>query len=93
MEDAQEISAEDLAAVFGGVAALHQCGGDLGQIGGGVDALRQLAADAVEVRAEADVIDSGDFGDVVDVVDRAAESGGRGMRSAYWRCSFSNSSA
>jgi hypothetical protein len=47
--------------------------GDFGQVGGGVEAFGELAADAVEVGAEADVVDAGDFGDVVDVVDEHGE--------------------
>jgi hypothetical protein len=40
-EDTQEIAAENLLEVFGGVAAGQQGGGDLWQVGGGVDALGQ----------------------------------------------------
>ena len=48
-EDAQQVAAENLAAVFGGVAPCHQGFRDLWQIGGGVDTLWRLAGDAVEV--------------------------------------------
>ena len=43
VKDAEKIAAENLAAVFGGVAALHQCCGDFGQVGGRVHALGKLA--------------------------------------------------
>ncbi len=72
-EDSEEIAAEDFAAVFGGVAAGHEGCGDFGEVGGGVEALRQLAAYAVEVRAEAYVVDTGYLGDVIDVVDEDRE--------------------
>jgi hypothetical protein len=62
------------------VAAIEQSLCDLGQIGGGVHALRRRAAYAVEVRAQAHVIDSGDFGDVVDVVDQRLERRTRNFR-------------
>ena len=67
-EDAEEVAAEDFAAILSGVAASHEGGGDFGQVGGGVESLGELAADAVEVGAQTDVINAGDFGDVVNVV-------------------------
>ena len=72
-EDTEQVAAENLAAVFGGVAALHQGCRNLGQVGRRIEALGQLPADAIEVRTEADVIDACDFRDVVDVVDEHGE--------------------
>ncbi len=43
----------------GGVAAGGEGGGDFGQVGGGVDAFGE-GGDAVEVGADADVVDAGD---------------------------------
>ena len=65
-EDAEEIAAEELAHVFGGVASRHEGGGDFGQVGGGVDAFG-WDGDAVEVGADADVVDAGDSDDVIEV--------------------------
>ena len=70
---AQQVSAQNLPDVVCGVASVQQGLGDLRQVGGGVDPCRGRAADAVEVRTQADVIDSCDFGDVIDVVDEGLE--------------------
>ena len=49
VKDAKKIAAENLTAVFCGVAALHQCRGDFRKVGGRVHALGQLAVHAIEV--------------------------------------------
>ena len=54
--------------VFGGVAARHECDRDFGKVCGRVDACG-WDGDAVEVGADADVIDACDFDDVVEVID------------------------
>ncbi len=72
-EDAEKIAAEDFAAVFGGVTTGHESRGDFGKVGGGIEPLRQLTAYAVEVRAQAYVVNAGYLGDVVDVVDEDRE--------------------
>jgi hypothetical protein len=72
-EDAEQVAAENLADIVGAVAAIEQGLCDFGQVGGGVDAGGSGSADAVEIRAEADVIDAGNFGDVVDVIDQRTE--------------------
>ena len=67
-EDAEEIAAEEFLHVFGGVASGHERGGDFGEIGGGVDAFG-WDGDAVEVGADADVVDAGDLDDVIEMID------------------------
>ena len=79
-EDAQQIAAENFLDVVGAVSAIEQGLRDLRQIGGGVHALRRGAADAIEVRAQAHVIHSGDFGDVIDVIDQRLERRTRNFR-------------
>ena len=71
-EDAQQVAAEELLHVLGGVASGHECGGDLGQVGGGADSVG-WDGDAVEVGADADVVDAGDSDDMVEVVDEGVE--------------------
>lgn len=73
-EDAEEVASEEFLHVFGGVASGHERGGDLGEVGGGVDAFG-WDGDSVEVGADAYVVDSGDFDDVVEVVDERVEGG------------------
>ena len=82
-EEAEEIGAEEFVEVGGGVAAGEQGGGDFGQVGGGVDALGE-GAYAVEVGADADVVDACDADDVVEVGDERCKRG-RGMRAANSR--------
>ena len=60
--------------VVGGVAASHEGCGDFGKVGGRVDACG-WDGDAIEVSADADVVDAGDFDDVVEVVDEGVEGG------------------
>src|SRR5271165_4175855 len=57
-EDAQQVAAEDSMDVFRAVTAVEQRLRDFRQVGGGIDALGSRAADAVEIGAEADVIDA-----------------------------------
>src|ERR1035437_1276118 len=71
-EDAHQVSAQNLPHVVRRVATNQQRGGDLGQVRGRVDALGQRG-DAVEVGADADVIDTRDPEDVVEVVDQRLE--------------------
>lgn len=71
-EVAQEVDAEDFAAVFVRVAAAHELRGDFRQVGSGVDPFGQRG-NAVKVRAEADVLDAGNSDDVLDVIDEIAE--------------------
>ena len=66
-EVAEEVAAEEFFHVLGGVASGHEGGGDFGEIGGGVDAFG-WDRDAVEVGAYADVVDAGDFNDVIEMI-------------------------
>ncbi len=70
--------------VFGGVAASVQGFGDLWEVGGGVDAGGE-GGDAVEVGADAYVVDAGGAGYVVDVIDEGVLAAGRGRRAAKAR--------
>ena len=54
--------------VGGAVAAIEQRLRDLGKVGGRIYSLGSRAAHAIEVRAQPDVVDSGNFCDVIDVV-------------------------
>ena len=67
-EDAEEIAAEELSHVLGGVASGHECSGDFREIGGRVDAFG-WDGDAIEVGADADVVDTGCLDDVVEMID------------------------
>ena len=80
LEDAQQVPAENFLDIVRAVSAIEQGLRDLRQVGGGVHALRRGAADAVEVRAQANMIHSGDFGDVIDVVDQRLERRTRNFR-------------
>jgi len=53
-----QIAAQNLPAILGRVAALHQRRPDLGKVCRRIDSLRQLPKDAIEVRSEPDVIDA-----------------------------------
>src|SRR5206468_9622051 len=66
-EDTEEVLAEDLQDLVVLVATLHELEGDLRQA---LDAAETVGdrVDAVEVGAEADVIDPRDLHDVIDVV-------------------------
>src|SRR5215207_24747 len=66
-EGPQDVAAEDLADVGIGVAAPQQLVGEAGEARDVLEA-DWPGGDAVEVGADADVVDAGDLGDVVDVV-------------------------
>ncbi len=67
--DPQKVSTENLVNLLTVVAPLKQFRGDLRQIGDRIDAFGQRGH-AVEVGAEAHMVDARDFGDVVDMVDQ-----------------------
>jgi len=73
-KDSQQVAAEELAHVFGGIAACHEGGGDFREVGCGVD-LRGCCGDAIEVGAYADVLDAGDLDGVVEVIYERVEAG------------------
>src|SRR5690606_17429980 len=70
---AEEVSAPDFGDVFFGITAFEKSAGDVGEFAGVVAAPDSAAA--VEIRADADVVDSDDFHDVVDVVHDVVEGG------------------
>src|ERR1051325_3034147 len=72
LEHAHEVPAEDLLHIAIGQAALQQPGGDARQRRGGLQSFRERW-DAVEVAADADVVDAGDLHRVDDVVDGVLE--------------------
>ncbi len=72
-ENAEDITAQNLADIVGAVTAIEEGLRDFWQVGGGVDAFGGRAAYAVKIRAQPDVIDAGDLGDMVDVVDQRAQ--------------------
>ena len=74
--DAEEVAAVDLLDVRGGVALFEQGAGEGGELVVGVE-LRRDAADAIEVGADADVVDAADLDGVVDLGDDIGEGGGR----------------
>ena len=73
--DAEQIAAPDLLDVGFAVAALDEFAGDVAAFGGVVPASN--AAAAVEVGADADVVDAGDLDDVLDVIYVVADVGRR----------------
>src|SRR5947207_5156428 len=76
LKDAKEIRAEDLLDLALVHAAIEEPGGERRQRCGGLQAARQRR-DAVEVGADADVIDARDAGGVHDVIDGIFELRGR----------------
>ena len=68
-EHAQKVLSQNLANVTFTIAALQQLVGDVRQHGHVLCALRHIVG-AIKVRANPDVIDAGDFGDVIDVIDQ-----------------------
>jgi len=73
--DAEEVAAVDLLDVVGGVALFEQRAGEGGELVVGAK-VGGDAADAVEVGADADVIDAADADGVVDLGDDVGEGGG-----------------
>ena len=67
VEEAEGVFAEDFADVGIGVALLEEGFGDLGEMGGVFHA--EWHGGAIEVGAEADMIDAGDFYGVINVLD------------------------
>src|SRR5205823_13783406 len=76
LKDAEEIRAEDLLDLVLVHSAIEEPRGDGGEGGGGLQAARQRRH-AVEVGADADVIDAGDVDGVHDVIDGVVELRGR----------------
>src|SRR3954467_1192968 len=83
-KNAQQVAPEDLLDVFSLVTAVEQRLRDLRQVGSGIDLLRQHR-DAIEVGAEAHVLDAGDLGDVVDMVDQRLERRPGNLRGVFSR--------
>ena len=77
---AQQVAAEDLADVGFAVAALAQACADVAGLRG-IHPAGDAAA-TIEIRGDAHVVDAGDPGDVVDVVEVFVESGER-MRGRF----------
>src|SRR6187399_1886405 len=75
-EHAEHVLAEDLADVGVAVPALEELGGQQRVRRHVVEILDRLG-DAVEVAADADVLDPGDLLDVIDVVGDVSNRGGR----------------
>ena len=73
--DAEEVAAVDLFDVVGGVAFFEQGAGEGGELVVGFESLGD-AAYAVEVGADADVVDAADLDGVVDLGDYVVEGGG-----------------
>ena len=74
--DAEEVAAVDFLDVVGGVAGLEEGAGEGGELVVGVEA-GGYAGDAVEVGADADVVDAADLHGVVDLGEDVLEGGGR----------------
>src|ERR1700683_3312740 len=68
-EDSQNITAKNLFDIFGAVSAIEKSLRNLWQVGSGILPLGRGSAHPVEVGTQADVIDTGNFSDVVNVVD------------------------
>src|SRR5690554_2824376 len=68
-----QVAAEDLADVLVRMPACLQAGDEVGEVGDGAQALGQLAVDAVEIRADADVVDADQLHRVVDLVEHVAD--------------------
>ena len=66
-EEAEGVFAEDFADVGIGIAFLEEGLGDLGEMGGVFHAEGHHGA--IEIGAEADMIDAGDFYGMIDVLD------------------------
>src|ERR1700753_1589236 len=71
-KDAQEVAAEELFHVLGGIASRHQCSSDFRQIGSGVNAFGGNG-NTIEVGTDANVVDAGDFDDVIEVGNKRIE--------------------
>src|SRR6266568_457660 len=67
-ENAHEVLAHDLADVSFAVTAVFELFANFRKMADVLHAFRRFR-DAVEIRSDADAVDSGDFHDVVDVVD------------------------
>ena len=80
--DAEEVTAIDLLDVGGGEAFFEQGSGKGGELVVRGE-LRGDAADAVEVGADADVIDAGDLDGVGDLGDDIGEGGGRKLGGGF----------
>ena len=76
-QDSEDIQASHFLDVVFGVAAAHQFG-QQGWIAGDIVQALYTAVKAFEIRAEADVIDAGDFADVVDVIGDVLHVAGSG---------------
>src|SRR5881396_1885402 len=72
-ENSQQVAAENFVNSLGIVTAIEQCLRDLGQVGGRVDSFGCCSADAIKIRTKADVIDTCDLGDVIDIIDQRLE--------------------
>src|SRR4029079_12731809 len=72
LEHAQDVAAQDLLDVGGREAAGAEAGGDRGQL---ADVFHADGRDrnAVEVAAQAGVLDAGDLRDVLDVIEQARQ--------------------
>ena len=71
----QQVGAQDLADVGVAVAAPLQAGDQVRVVGHRAQALGQLAADAVEVRADADMVDAHHLHRMVDLVEHRIQLG------------------
>ncbi len=78
-EDAEGVGAEDFFDVGFGVVAVEEFLGDEG-VRGNVGEVGGDLGDAIVICAQADVVDAGDFDDVIDVVDEVFDgAGGHGI--------------
>ena len=73
---AEEISAQNFEDLFTRVASLQQSLSDPGHIRNGVNACRQRSY-AVKIRAQTYMVNAGNFGDVVNMIDERLERGTR----------------
>src|SRR5579864_3516953 len=69
----QHIAAKNLLDIASAVAAIEQGLRDLGQVSRGVDALWGCPGDAIEVRAQAKVVNPRDLGDVIDLINQGLQ--------------------
>ncbi len=91
LEHTQQVAAKDGLDFGLGITAIEETLRDVG-VGAGVFKLGWQDGDAVVVGADADVLDAGDFGDVVDVVEQVVDGATRvrvfGLPAAHFAGDF-----
>ena len=79
-KNAHQIATKNFSNVVGTVSAIQQRLCNLRQISGGVNPQRSRAAYPVKVRPQSDMIDPGDLGDMVNVIDQRFKRRTRNLR-------------